>query len=82
MANRGPNLNQSQFYITFDEQPHLDRINTVFGRVIDGLDTLTSIENFPVDDKHRPIPAVHIASAPVPMVECVEIHANPIAEAD
>lgn len=33
MANSGPNSNNSQFYITFNEQSHLDGKHVVFGKV-------------------------------------------------
>jgi cyclophilin family peptidyl-prolyl cis-trans isomerase len=43
MANAGPETNGSQFFITFAAAAHLDGGYTIFGRVIDGLDTLSTI---------------------------------------
>ena len=40
MANRGPNTNNSQFFVTFAETRWLDGIHTVFGELIAGFDTL------------------------------------------
>lgn len=38
-----PNSADSQFFITFDETPHLDGEYTVWGQVIDGMDFVDKI---------------------------------------
>jgi len=72
MANNGPNTNGSQFFITYDKQPHLDMKYTIIGKVIDGMEVLDSLEVLPVKERsYRPINDTKICS--------VTIHANPIA---
>ncbi|KZC07830.1 Peptidyl-prolyl cis-trans isomerase-like 3, partial [Dufourea novaeangliae] len=72
MANNGPNTNGSQFFITYAAQPHLDLKYTLFGKVIDGLETLEQLEKLPVNPKnYKPLTEIRINS--------VTIHANPLA---
>jgi cyclophilin family peptidyl-prolyl cis-trans isomerase len=73
MANTGrPNSGSCQFFVNTVHNAYLDWFSPgpskhpVFGRVIDGMDVVTKIENTPTNDQDRP-------RKPVQMVR-VEIH--------
>eukprot|EP00919_Chromeraceae_sp_WS-2016_P076013 GHVR01179755.1.p1 GENE.GHVR01179755.1~~GHVR01179755.1.p1 ORF type:complete len:167 (+),score=29.71 GHVR01179755.1:243-743(+) len=73
MANMSkPDTNGSQFFFTYSRQPHLNGVFTVFGRLIDGLDTLDKIEKEPVGPKDKPKNDI--------ILECAIVHANPFAD--
>ncbi|KAM5345544.1 hypothetical protein ACJ41O_011405 [Fusarium nematophilum] len=55
MANKGKNTNSSQFFITYKPTSHLDRKHTIFGRVVEGLNVLSKMEDVPIDGSNRPL---------------------------
>ncbi len=46
MANAGPGTDGSQFFLTFVKTPHLNGKHTIFGRVVEGMDTVEALEKF------------------------------------
>ena len=63
MANRGPNTNGSQFFITTALTPWLHMRHTIFGEITSGYEVVRKIETSPTATGDRPVEPIKIKKA-------------------
>ena len=65
MANSGPNTGGSQFFVTLAPTAWLDGKHAVFGKVIEGMETLRTIGSTATGPEDRPLEPVVMESVRV-----------------
>ncbi|KAL1395240.1 hypothetical protein pipiens_011402 [Culex pipiens pipiens] len=78
MANRGPNTNGCQFYITTMPAPWLNGKHTIFGKVIDGQGAVHKVEQQKTDSDDFPVPRIIVEDCgDFPMTDTYTVSDDP-----
>ena len=63
MANTGPNIGGSQFFINLANNNYLDKAHPAFGKVVEGMDVVEKLGKVKINYSDKPLEGVVIVKA-------------------